>query len=262
MGWQPGIASHGSPPRCIALTNQMNNATAAWFIVLTLPQSRRDTVNHPRLAVLAALAACTIAASAPADVTFDFSLSSGGFTSAFSPTWVYGGAYPAPGGAAWSTPGSSSSTANSLTSLVMTVASDGFITGSITHRYNFELGFDGGLINYQRNDEAIHVIPASLMGDNPATGSADRFTGTSAGWLAPAYITTTFTLGNSYVGAVSFEAGDEIIFQFNAGWDSSISYPSPNWQIGSLSLTNIVPAPGTASLLGLSMVVVSRRRRA
>jgi hypothetical protein len=135
------------------------------------------------------------------------------------------------------------------------------ITGSITHRYNFELGFDGGVIKYQRNNEAIHVIPASLMVMNPALGSADRFTGTSAGWLDPSYVTTTFTLGNAFVGAETFSAGDSVFFQFNAGWDSSIAAASPNWQIGSLSLTNVVPGPGSGVAVLLGLIGVSRRRR-
>lgn len=208
------------------------------------------------VAVVASLAAVT----ARADVVYDFSVSGHGFTSAFSPSWVWGGSYPAPGGSAWSTPGGIS-TANTLTAPTLTVTADGFITGSFTHRYNFESGFDGGVIKYERNNTGVFVIPASLMVMNPATGSADRFTGTSAGWLDPAYVTTTFTIGNVFTGAVAFTAGDTLTFQFNAGWDSSSVNPSPNWQIGSLSLTNVVPTPMPAVLIGLGGMGVARRRR-
>ncbi|MBX3363121.1 MAG: hypothetical protein KF866_00015 [Phycisphaeraceae bacterium] len=198
--------------------------------------------------------------SASADVFFDFSASGHGFTSAGSPSWVWGGAYPAPGGVAWSTPGGIS-TANTLTSPVLTVTTAGFITGSFTHRYNFEDRFDSGVIKFQRNDEGIHVIPASLMPMNPPTGSADRFTGTSPGWIDPGYITTTFTLGAAVFGPALFEVGDRVIFQFNAGWDHVTTWDAPNWQIGSLRLSNVVPSPGGAALLGLAGVLAGRRRR-
>jgi hypothetical protein len=132
------------------------------------------------------------------------------------------------------------------------------------------IGYDGGQIQFSVNGGAFQIIPAgSITGTtynvtiSTAFGSfmagQQAFSGTSAGFSAPAYVTSSFTLGTN------FNEGDSIVFRFLFASDVGINVNvGNNWQIGSLSFDNVaVPEPSALGLCGLSVmgIIATRRRR-
>jgi len=226
----------------------------------------------------AALVAITAAAQAPAQAVFNFAVNNGGLTPSqtFGATgegaWTYGTAIASVGGTAtWATPGQGTSSLFALTTTALDVLMNGQVTGSFTHRYNFEAGFDGGQIQYSVNGGAFNTVPTSLItgqtygspisGFSNPLGPAAAFTGTSPGYATPSYVTSNFTLGAGTAPAyttgtaATFAAGDMIQFRFLAGYDNSFFGASPDWQIATLNLNNIaVPEPGALALCALAAI--------
>ena len=171
-------------------------------------------------------------------VNFDFTTSNGSFTATTNGT----SGFTYTGGTGWSTPGQDSPQSNTLISPTLFVQSNGTVSISLTHRYNFEYGADGGQLKYSLNGGAFTTQTAFTangydyiiyaFGDN-------AWTNTSAGYSTPTYITSTADLG-------IFNLGDQINIQFLGGWDDMNANSSPNWEINGLTVNNaeLTPAAG------------------
>lgn len=170
------------------------------------------------------------------------------------------------GEGAWYTAGSAVSSIITLSSPQFTIASDGAVTLSIQHRYNFEefsgFAIDGGQLRYRVNSGSWTLVNASSFTANgyhgstiSALGGAQGWSSTSAGYSTPSYVTSSASFGN-------FTAGDTLQIQFRAGWDNSIANSSPNWMLNELSVNNVVPEPATTGILAaLSLVGFAMARQ-
>jgi hypothetical protein len=159
-----------------------------------------------------------------------------------------------------------------LSSPTLTVTGAGTLTGSFTHRFNFESGYDGGQFQYAVNGGDWTAVPQGLITGTTYTetvsGSALdgqlAFSGMSAGYAGPSYVTSNFTLG---AGApLSFSFGDQVQVRFVAAWDSSVVEGTPNWEVAGITLNGIsaVPEPSTYALAAGSCALAGawwRRRR-
>lgn len=233
-------------------------------------------------ALLASLAIASAAGLAQADSFFDFNSGDGGFTSsnATGQTWTWGTVPAAPGGGnAWSVGTQGSVGSSWLTSPVLTVDGAGTVSGAFVHRFSFESTFDGGQMQYTTDgganwntvtEDMLTIVSynatiSSSFGS--PIGGQRAFSGTSAGYSTPAYLTTGFTLGTGVspfaVGsAAAFSGGESIQIRFSANWDSSVTSSDPNWQIGEFRLVNAsVPTPAAAAVLGMGGLFIGRRRR-
>jgi hypothetical protein len=192
--------------------------------------------------------ACIFANSADA-VIIDFSNTDGGFTSSGTPSWNYTGTN-------WETAGSTSTNENFLTSSSFTVDVDGDININLNHAYDFERPsdfFDGGLFEASINGAAYSIITPS--GGYPTAASTtdgcDEF-GFSPCWSGDSGGFTTDTLA-----LIGLNSGDTFNVRFHSAWDNSIAEPSPNWQLASVQLSNVVvnsvPEPTSLALLGLGL---------
>jgi hypothetical protein len=196
--------------------------------------------------------------------------------------WTYNGA--------WSVEGQHLGATATLSTPMLTVAADGTVAGSFTHRFSFENRGDGGQIQYRVGSGLWNTIPQSLITGSVwttynavldlAAGSIIRdqyaFTGESINYSS-GYVTSAFTLGTGmspyqYGSAMAFVAGDQIQFQFLAAWDASSVWQNPNWQVTALSLENVstgsvVPAVSesgsfwVAAEMGTVVLLMYRRRR-
>lgn len=233
--------------------------------------------------------------TASAQVTFDFNVSNGGFTSQFIGNGVAGpvpfvwGTYPGTlqppvQSNYWWYPGSQNVTTNVLVSPPMTVLAGGQVTGSFVHRFAMESQADGGQIQFSRNGGPFNTISENLITGQPYNASMGTFngieipgqrafSGTSLhyyigpGGGGPTYETSNFTLGIGsspyFTGGVpvNFNPGDIIVFRFLAANDSSVSGQLPTWDIGALSFNNVaVPEPTSLALGGLGALGLAWRR--
>lgn len=216
-----------------------------------------------------------------AAITLDFATSDGGLTAtdtgglAVSEGWKYN-----PG--SWSVIGVATQPASAwLTTPAYVVNVDGLVTGSFTHRFNFEsyepVSFaDGGQIQYRIDGGTWKTVTQDLISGVTYAGAVDGlnsveygFSGTSSGYSTPSYVTSSFTLGTgtspfSTGTAGAFTIGNQVEFRFQASWDGNLAATDPNWQVSSLSFNNLtaVPEPATtaAAVSGLLAAFAMLRR--
>ncbi|MGD1921649.1 MAG: hypothetical protein ACFCAD_23805 [Pleurocapsa sp.] len=173
---------------------------------------------------------------------FDFTSSDGGFTSSGSPDWTYTGSQ-------WQTTNISSVNENFLTSPVLTSTVDGQIDLSLTHAYNFEDGFDGGIVEYSINgspfsyfDSLNYNFTLSTGFSNPHPG-IEAFSGTAAA-----------VVSNGQAGTLT--PGDTFQIRLNGGWDSSVEESNPAWEVSSISINaSATPVPFGVST-DLSIIIL------
>jgi hypothetical protein len=225
----------------------------------------------------AAVVVLLAAGPAAAQVAYDFALTDG--TLAASQVvgnpgaggWTYGTTIPSVGGTAtWATPGQDGS-ALALTTTALDVPVNGPVTGSFTHRFNFEPNFDGGVIQFAVNFGVFTTVPGNrITGQSynghagvgaPIISTGECFNPQSPGYGSPAYVTSNFTLGTG--SAQTFTSGDRVQFRFLVAFDGNILGSPPNWQIATLSFANVtaVPELGTPVLLGTAAAIAGLRRR-
>ncbi|MBK1882739.1 PEP-CTERM sorting domain-containing protein [Luteolibacter pohnpeiensis] len=224
-------------------------------------------------------AGCVLATALPASAATiyeeDFTSSDGGYTventqgapsASFSP-WGYdsgSGTWQADGAEG----GDSSGATSILISSLISVTSSGETILSFTHRYSFEEGWDGGVLEVSINGATpTYVTLASFLTNgynlNDPEGlftiseymDADVFNGDSDGYSSGEYITSTVDLGD-------LTSGDTVEIRWVALWDNFATGTVPNWEITSVSLTQ-VPEP-SVGLLGMAAgasALVGRRRR-
>ena len=135
-----------------------------------------------------------------------------------------------------------------LNSPTLTVQQPGEVTLTFGHRYNFEDDWDGGTVYLSVNGgEWTHVPPsafsqngyvktlASSAEGGPFPAGEQVFTGKSLDYDTPAHITSIANLG-------TFAASDTIAIQFRGGWDWATLEPAPNWEIGTVRVTDSTAA--------------------
>jgi len=154
-----------------------------------------------------------------------------------------------------------------LTSPAIAVDMDGPVELSFDHRYSFEAEYDGGAVFVSVNGGAFNQEVANdafsengytyfgLIGNHDLNG-LDGFNGDSPGYDSGSFITSTASLG-------TFSAGDTLMVRFLAAWDEFTKGQEPNWQITSVTLSQ-VPEPSTLLLAvfgGFGLIALVRRRR-
>ncbi|MBI2929252.1 MAG: PEP-CTERM sorting domain-containing protein [Verrucomicrobia bacterium] len=192
-------------------------------------------------------------ASAHATIVYDFSGSNQSWTGAFESgsvinPFTWSSTAGVGGVGAWYTDGVASTSIKTLTSPEMTLQANGSVTISVTHRFNFEEGgFDGGQLRYRVNGGGWSLVPHSDFTSNGYLGGGVPIDGLnsepgwgdqSSGFLTPAYITSSATVAG-------FTAGQTLEIQLRGGWDVDGSPVGPDWVIGQVEATNVVPEPSS-----------------
>ena len=133
----------------------------------------------------------------------------------------------------------------SLVSPALQVGAAGF-SFSFHHRYNFESGWDGGILEISTDGVLWTQIPAASITVGPynstlntaAGGNTDvlaglsAYSGTNVGW--PAYVPATVDLGTTY-------ANQTIHIRFRAGADGATG--SQGWEISDMAFTGLTNTP-------------------
>lgn len=129
------------------------------------------------------------------------------------------------------------------------------------HKYNFETGWDGGMLQYTKDGvsffdvaltditgEQYSVTPINTLASSPIAGKR-AYTG-----LRSNYVQTVATLSNVM-------EGEAFAFRWRATSDSIITNSGPDWQIDDLHVYGeAVPEPATMTVLALA--ALARRRKA
>jgi hypothetical protein len=177
-----------------------------------------------------------------------------GFTTPVGP-WIYD-----EGAGSWTChdqpndgcrPSGFTAAATSLETPPASVAADGKVYLTFTHRYSFEhsdVYYDGGQVRLSVNGAAFAAVNTfiangynapSIGGEVPIKGQA-AFGDFSTGYRTGEYITSVAELG-------SLKAGDEIVVDFFANWDQCSEGSEPNWEIKSIEITSGGALPIMAS---------------
>lgn len=134
--------------------------------------------------------------------------------------------------------GDAPSAFSSLTSPTVVVPTTGPATLSFLHRYNFEVGFDGGAVFVSVNGAEPTYLAPSAFTRNGYVGAVqptvwqngeEVFQGKSSGYDLPTLVLSEADLG-------SLTAGDTISVEFRGGWDSLVFPAGTNWEIGTVMI--------------------------
>ena len=146
------------------------------------------------------------------------------------------------GGVNWTAAGGNGNTFSSLISPSATVAASGAVTLTFTHRYNFEQdasgNWDGGAVYASLNNGPFTKVTSFSSNGYNGTALASVwplgeqiFAGQSTDWGLSTLITTVADLGN-------LTAGDKVAVEFRGGWDQNTFPSSPNWEIGTVQISD------------------------
>lgn len=189
-----------------------------------------------------------VSTTAPANGISDFNSNGGGFSVSTPVTAETDWAFT---NGSWHSVGQATGIANMddntthLLSPVYTVTQAGPVSLSFTHRYSFELNFDGGNVGVSVNGGAFTLVPESAFSQNGYNGAVpagvthslvgqDAFVANSTGH--PAFLTSVCTVATASVG-------DTVQFRFTAAYDNNtIGDGNPQgWEIDSLQVTGGIP---------------------
>ena len=165
----------------------------------------------------------------------------------------------------WSLPhqGNQGSPSHSrLTSPTFAVGATGPVQLRFRHRYSIEPDWDGASAFVSVNGAPFtQVLAASyslngnnffgLVGNHDLNGG-EGFNGNSPGYDAGNFITSIATLG-------SLNSGDTVAIQFLGAWDEFARGSLPNWEINSVTVTDI-PEPSAILLLLVGLFGMLMRR--
>ena len=228
-----------------------------------------------KLKLVAGFALATVLpASASTIFEEDFNSSNGGFTvenSTIIPTtpWAYSS-----GTGSWMADGSEGGDQGGVTSILVSplinISASGETMLGFTHRFSFESGWDGGVLEISVDGGTPALLSMSaftLNGYNftnpegtftiPEYMDTDVFSGDSAGYSSNEFIVSTADLG-------ILDAGSTVQIRWLALWDNFATGTVPNWEVSGVTL-NQVPETSTgliAMLSGIVSLAVRRRRQA
>jgi hypothetical protein len=143
-------------------------------------------------------------------------------------------------GVNWRASGGNGNTFSNLISPTVTVANTGAVTLSFTHRYNFEGTYDGGVVYVSVNGGSFTKVPLASFTSNGYNDVAvasvwtvgeQMFGLQSTDWSVPTLITSVADLG-------VLNATDTVAVQFRGGWDANTFPTSPNWEIGTVQISD------------------------
>ena len=130
---------------------------------------------------------------------------------------------------------------SSLDSPTVQVANTGAVTLTFTHRYDFESDYDGGVVFVNVNGAGFVKVPlasftangynAAINGNTAWPTGEEVFNGTSTDYGIPTLITSVADLG-------TLNATDTVAVQFRGGWDDNTNGASPNWEIGTVAISD------------------------
>lgn len=203
----------------------------------------------------------------------DFNSTNGGFTaSTYNPLngnplagWIYSAAAGISGSGGWSTLGEQADGGTPyehlLTSPLVTLSASGAVNLSFEHFYDFEQGWDGGLVNISVNGGAFAQVPSANFTLNSYTGNIQllddwAYPGDMNGLAVFTGTTTGFVTSQAILG--SFSAGDTLQVQFRGGWDWNglgQNELGPNWAVDNVTLSgpSAVPVPAAVWLFGTAL---------
>lgn len=152
--------------------------------------------------------------------------------------------------------------------LTYTSAYTGPLSLSFWHQFDFESGFDGGVVEVSVNGGAFGDIGPSSFTLNGYNGSIDpnfsspiagrqAFTGTSPGF------TPTGKTGwiNSAAHISGLTAGNTFQVRFRSTSDASLG--ATGWYVDDVNITaTTVPEPASIAMFGVGLAAFLRRRRA
>ena len=178
----------------------------------------------------------------------------------------------------WETPGADVTLVTTLTSPIITATGAGYISGSMTHSFRLEEGYDGGRLEFSVNGGAWNVIAQNLVTGRSYTGAVTLgdwnqqidgavFTGISDHSPGPSihiYTLSNFQLGTG--GAVDryqsggvpylFTAGDTVQFRLLSSWGDDYFEADANWAATEVSFSLApVPEPEHAAAACCALVV-------
>jgi hypothetical protein len=192
-------------------------------------------------------------------VLINFSDTNGGFVSSGAPDWNRSST-------GWETLGSSSESDNYLTSSTYTVDTNGNVSITLNHAYNFEDPYDfydGGVFEASINGNAFSIITPN-GGYPEAEDNADGCDGLAGQscWSGDSYGLVTDTLSIS-----GLNSGNSLKIRLHGNWDHSSGTDyvnNANWQVASIEIDNVVaavPIPATVWLFGSGLIGVVRLRK-
>lgn len=207
------------------------------------------------------LAAATVATGlathrVPAQIYYDFSTSDEGWTAAVesgstAQPFTWGATAGISGTGAWYTDGSQTASIKTLTSPAFVVPSDGGLTFTLNHLYDFGAGggFHGGQIRYSVNSGSwLTLTPTSFTAEGYDSGpggvgslSGDPGWTGASGCCTPQFVDSVVTLSG-------FTAGSTLQVQFRAGWGQVGTEGNPNWVIRSFEVSDFTPVPEPAAM--------------
>ena len=155
------------------------------------------------------------------------------------------------GGGYWTTDGGGDGDGSiyaRLDSPTLTVQNAGDVTLTFEHRYNFENDWDGGTVYMSVNGGAWTHVPTNAFTANgyvkvldsssaggPFPDLEDTFTDKSTGYDTQAQLMSIANLG-------TFATSNTIAIQFRGGWDWGTVNSAPNWEIGTVKVTDSTAA--------------------
>jgi hypothetical protein len=141
---------------------------------------------------------------------------------------------------------SQGATASGLNTPAITLATNGSVVLTFSHRYSFEPSYDMGQVRLSVNGGPFATVPAGSFQQNgyigvPA-GTIEASVLASPGFIkvgflneSPNYNLGSFITSVAYLG--TYKGGDSIRIQFLANWDECSEGSEPNWEIDSVQVT-------------------------
>ena len=145
------------------------------------------------------------------------------------------------------------------------LSATGIVSGTVKvefwHKYNFENGFDGGMLQYTKDGTTFFDVALTDI-----TGEQYSLSTINTAWGSPIAGKRAYTgLRSNYVQTIATLSnvmeGEAFALRWRATSDSIVTNSGPDWQIDDLHVYGeAVPEPATMTVLALA--ALARRRKA